>query len=528
MQNRMIAEKLEQELASVSTDRTEYMPLREERDPFTFLKTAAVNIREAHKDLKYIGCYHACKNGDMGIMYRAVRQDTRLEYAGILHGAESFLWIQALIALAGNDHVLVRKMLPRDTGYCDRLHTIHKVISRLLTALYYKDDVLGRKALEASETFLGQKHPQIWLLIAEYLCALWRKETDRLSSLLTAVCAAERRSDLLLNQCTDGIDPAPEETVSFLVHGLFALAQHCLSPEEFQQLPLPEDRAFLKGYEEYRRTADGSDETACSDAHFIHFTGDAAWLNEVVDILPETVLKQEPDGDVFIDHEDHYEKLFTHLLRSPAFQRMYQDRDVCWAAKWDTFDHFLEQYRPGDERRLFYGRGLLYYALANPDLELNLRTFGGRRPIDLARECGRKILAERLETMMCTDEKAPYTLLVEKVDSYDWSKGGSFPGKVLKNDLCDLALALKIFYLLDGYSFLSDTLHNDSSGNTSSKISGNKATGKQTAFIEKLYTDILKGRYNKGSGTFKNPLTKVQKYKLRKLDIPDIFLEDIS
>ena len=169
MQNRMIAEKLEQELTSVSTDRTEYMPLREERDPFTFLKNAAVNIREAHKDLKYIGFYHACKNGDMGIMYRAVRQDTRLEYAGILHGAESFLWIQALIALAGNDHVLVRKMLPRDTGYCDRLHTIHKVISRLLTALYYKDDVLGRKALEASETFLGQKHPQIWLLIAEYL-----------------------------------------------------------------------------------------------------------------------------------------------------------------------------------------------------------------------------------------------------------------------------------------------------------------------------------------------------------------------
>lgn len=620
MQSRMISEKLEQELTSVSTDRTEYMPLREERDPFTFLKTAAVNIREAHIDLKYIGCYHACRKGDMGIMYRAVRQDTRLEYAGILHGAESFLWIQALIALAGNDHVLVRKMLPRDTGYCDRLHTIHRVTSWLLTALYYGDDVLGRRALKASETFLGQKHPKIWLLIVQYLCALWRKETDRLSALLTDICSAERRSDLLLSQCTDGTNPAPEKTVSFLVHGLFALAQHCLSPEEFQLLPLPEDRAFLKDYEKYRRTADGSDETERSDAHFIHFTGDAAWLNEVVDSLPETVLKRETDGDVLIDCEDHYEKLFTHPLRSPAFQRIYQDRDVCWAAKWDTFDHFLKQYQTRDERRLFYGRGLLYYALANPDpdaryrishflldngagvqpvekeyggpfhylfrqkyhniprtkmlceellrrgadpnqagaqnllpiecmiqmqyseteltplyelwlsipdLELNLRTFGGRRPIDLARECGRKILAERLETMMCTDEKDPYTLLVEKVDSYDWSKGGSFPGKVLKDIHCDLALALKIFYLLDGYSFLSVTLHNDSSGNTSSKMSGNKAAEKQTAFIEKLYGDILKGRYAQGPGTFKNPLTKVQKYKLRKLDTPDIFLEDI-
>ena len=51
---------------------------------------------------------------------------------------------------------------------------------------------------------------------------------------------------------------------------------------------------------------------------------------------------------------------------------------------------------------------------------------------------------------------------------------------------------------------------------------GKKAAEKWTA-----YTDILKGRYAKGPGAFKNPLTKVQKYKLRKLDTPDIFLEDI-
>lgn len=56
---------------------------------------------------------------------------------------------------------------------------------------------------------------------------------------------------------------------------------------------------------------------------------------------------------------------------------------------------------------------------------------------------------------------------------------------------------------------------------------GKKAAEKWTAFMEKLYTDILKGRYAKGPGAFKNPLTKVQKYKLRKLDTPDIFLEDI-
>ena len=91
MQCQKIAEKLKQNLPSVSTERREAQPLREERDPFTFLRIAAVNIREAREDLKYIGCYHACRNGAMEILYHAVRQDARLEYAGILHGSVHFL-----------------------------------------------------------------------------------------------------------------------------------------------------------------------------------------------------------------------------------------------------------------------------------------------------------------------------------------------------------------------------------------------------------------------------------------------------
>ena len=219
MQCQKIAEKLKQNLPSVSTERREAQPLREERDPFTFLRIAAVNIREAREDLKYIGCYHACRNGAMEILYHAVRQDARLEYAGILHGSESFLWIQALIALSGNDHDLVIRMLPRDTAYYDRAHTIHKVLGCLLTALYYRDNDLGSRALKASETFLCQKHPKIWFLTAQYLCALWRKETGRLSSLLTEICTAERKSDLLLEQCTDSRNTALEKAVSFFTHG---------------------------------------------------------------------------------------------------------------------------------------------------------------------------------------------------------------------------------------------------------------------------------------------------------------------
>lgn len=491
MQCQKIAEKLKQNLPSVSTERREAQPLREERDPFTFLRIAALNIREAREDLKYIGCYHACRENDMSLMYRAVRQDVRMQYAGIMGGSE--LWSMALIALSGNDHELFQIMFPANFKYSNRKNILHRVMNRLLIALYYGEEKSGREAIRDAEAFLRQKHPQAELLTVRYLCALWNSKTDCLPSLLTDICAAGRRSSFLLEEFADSTNTALEKTVSFFAHGLFALAQHCLSPEEFQNIPLPEDRGFLKEYEEYRRTAFSSVDAEGSAEPFIRFSGDAAWLNEVPDALPKTVLRADTDGDIFIDYEDHYEKLFTHLLHSPSFQKMYQNRDVCWAAKWDTFDHFLNQYHAGDEKKRFYGRGLLYYALANPDLnaryrvshfllehgaevlplekefdgpfhylfrqkyhdiprtkalceellrhgadpnqagtrnllpvddmirmqyseeelkplydlwlslpdlELNLRTFGGRRPIDLAREYGRKELAGRLEKRM--------------------------------------------------------------------------------------------------------------------------------
>ncbi len=46
-------------------------------------------------------------------------------------------------------------------------------------------------------------------------------------------------------------------------------------------------------------------------------------------------------------------------------------------------------------------------------------------------------------------------------------------------------------------------------------------------FVEKLYDDILEGKYIQTASTYENPLTKVQRYKLKKQQIPDIFLIDL-
>ena len=35
-----------------------------------------------------------------------------------------------------------------------------------------------------------------------------------------------------------------------------------------------------------------------------------------------------------------------------------------WIAKWGAYERFLNFFNPGDECKIYYGRGLIYYALS--------------------------------------------------------------------------------------------------------------------------------------------------------------------
>lgn len=88
------------------------------------------------------------------------------------------------------------------------------------------------------------------------------------------------------------------------------------------------------------------------------------------------------------------------------------------------------------------------------------------------------------------------------------------PKEILSDPSCGLALALEVFYLADGYHYL-ETL-----AKTTTLQKWNK-------FFTTLYHDILNHRFPKIDTSFKIPLNKVQKYKLRKNQVPEIFLTDL-
>ena len=47
-----------------------------------------------------------------------------------------------------------------------------------------------------------------------------------------------------------------------------------------------------------------------------------------------------------------------------------------------------------------------------------------------------------------------YNDLKKILNEYNWDDGFEIPKKILSNQDCDLALALEIFYLADGFAYL--------------------------------------------------------------------------
>ena len=107
--------------------------------------------------------------------------------------------------------------------------------------------------------------------------------------------------------------------------------------------------------------------------------------------------------------------------------------------------------------------------------------------------------------------KMVYNDLENMLNEYNWDNGFEIPKEILADPRCDLALALEIFYLSDGYAYLED-------------LERTTDLKEWNSFITALYDDISNNKFPKTGKSFKIPLSKVQKYKLQKKGISKIFL----
>ncbi len=88
--------------------------------------------------------------------------------------------------------------------------------------------------------------------------------------------------------------------------------------------------------------------------------------------------------------------------------------------------------------------------------------------------------------------------------NYNWDDGFEIPIAILQKECCTLQVALQIFWLADGFTYLQEK-------------EGNLAEPNWTAFMDSLYRNILSGKYKVGKLPFKPELNKVQIYRFKKL-----------
>ena len=103
------------------------------------------------------------------------------------------------------------------------------------------------------------------------------------------------------------------------------------------------------------------------------------------------------------------------------------------------------------------------------------------------------------------------------LDNYNWYNGFEVPEVIITHPNCTLPVALLAFHRADGIQYLLD----------GEAIFANCLSKSWEDFIKEVYDKILKKQYPKGSLSFQPEITKIQKFKLNKLNLNlDSFILD--
>lgn len=119
-----------------------------------------------------------------------------------------------------------------------------------------------------------------------------------------------------------------------------------------------------------------------------------------------------------------------------------------------------------------------------------------------------------LEQLQTEDE------LFVLLDNFNWNSGFEVPKAVLNHSKCSLSVALLAFYRADGIRYLLE----------GEAAFANSLSKEWEGFVKDVYTKILRGQFPSGAISFQPEITKIQKFKLKKLkpEIDEVFLDGIS
>ncbi|MGE7675108.1 hypothetical protein ACQKMV_16250 [Lysinibacillus sp. NPDC094403] len=150
--------------------------------------------------------------------------------------------LHILEAFACGDNETMERILPSELGLTKNGYPFYIVMSNLLRAIWYRDEILLQKALSAAEKFVGTKKPQWERSGAAFLLALHKEDVEAMGEHLQNLCSGYMRADF----------SKAMKQLCVPAHGLYCLAQNLMPAEIFQQIKMPEHKNFSQGFAKWR------------------------------------------------------------------------------------------------------------------------------------------------------------------------------------------------------------------------------------------------------------------------------------
>lgn len=148
----------------------------------------------------------------------------------------------ALEALACGDYETMERILPHELGATKNGYRFYIVLSNLLMAIWYKDEIALPKARQAAEKFIKMKKPQWERSGVAFILSLLEENTIEMGRYLQDMCKGYMRADY----------SKAMKRLCVPVHGLYCFAQTLLAPEIFQEIKQPEYKNFSPEYARWR------------------------------------------------------------------------------------------------------------------------------------------------------------------------------------------------------------------------------------------------------------------------------------
>lgn len=150
--------------------------------------------------------------------------------------------LHILEAFTCGDYDVMERILPLELGLTKNGYPFYIAMSNLLMGMWYKDEELLQKAMDAAEKFVSTKKPQWEHSGVAYLLALHKEDVEAIGKHLQEFCSGYMRADF----------SKAMKQLCVPAHGLYCLAEKLLPIELFQQVQMPEHKSFSQGFANWR------------------------------------------------------------------------------------------------------------------------------------------------------------------------------------------------------------------------------------------------------------------------------------